>query len=209
MLSIWKSYFSLKQNRLNFALTLSLLIIVLIILPRFLNYIENRNGFSFDDPILRLFNPVDVTWLTFALIYIGIVIAVFHLAGKPNILILAMKVYAVTAIIRMIAMYLLPLNPPSTLILLDDPFVQFFGSGEVLTKDLFFSGHTSTMFILFLTAQDKKIKYIFLTATLLVALAVIVQHVHYTIDVYAAPFFAYAAYSLAKKFDSFLEPNSL
>jgi hypothetical protein len=33
-------------------------------------------------------------------------------------------------------------------------------------------------------------------ATVLVGLCVVLQHVHYTVDVVAAPFFAYGAYSI-------------
>jgi membrane-associated phospholipid phosphatase len=83
------------------------------------------------------------------------------------------------------------------MILLNDPFVQFFGSGDVLTKDLFFSGHTATLFLLFLISEKKYLKIIFLLCTILVGIAVLLQHVHYTIDVLAAPFFAYASYKLA------------
>jgi membrane-associated phospholipid phosphatase len=95
-------------------------------------------------------------------------------------------------------MYLLPLEPPAQMIPLNDPFVQFFGSGEILTKDLFFSGHTSTLFILFLITESKPLKNIFLTATVLVAIFVVLQHVHYTVDVIAAPFFAYTSFRIFK-----------
>jgi hypothetical protein len=91
-------------------------------------------------------------------------------------------------------MYTVPFNPPLKMIPLADPFVQFFGSGAVLTKDLFFSGHTATLFILFLTAASKKTKYFFLTGTIIAALLLLLQHVHYTVDVLSAPFFTYGCY---------------
>jgi len=53
-------------------------------------------------------------------------------------------------------MYSAPLDAPERLILLNDPFVQFIGSGEALTKDLFFSGHTATLFLLFLRSADQR-----------------------------------------------------
>lgn len=205
VLEAWKTYLLGKRNRLNFLLTLSVLIIVLIILPNFLRFVENRSGFDFRDPILSLFNPVDLTWFTFALIYAGLVIAVIHLAKKPSSLVLAMKTYAITAIFRIIAMYLLPLEPPQTMIPLNDPFVQLFGPGEVLTKDLFFSGHTSTLFILFLTAQKRILKYVFLIFTILVAVCVIVQHVHYSIDILAALVFAFTSYKIAQSLEKYFE----
>jgi membrane-associated phospholipid phosphatase len=99
-------------------------------------------------------------------------------------------------VFRLIAMYVTPFSAPEKLLLLDDPFVQFFGSGQILTKDLFFSGHTATLFLLFLIADKKSFKIFFLCCTLLVAAAVILQHVHYTVDVFTAPFFAYTSYRI-------------
>lgn len=205
MYYIWKTYLSEKKNQLNTILTLIVLALVLFFLPPFLQFIEQRPGFSFEDPVLMFFNPTDLTWFTFALIYAGLIIAVIHLAKKPSYLVLAMKTYAITVMFRIAAMYLLPLEPPQTMIPLNDPFVQFFGSGEVLTKDLFFSGHTSTLFILFLSVQKRMLKYVFLIFTTLVALCVVMQHVHYSIDVLAAPFFAFTSYKIAQSLEKYFE----
>ena len=101
--------------------------------------------------------------------------------------------------VRILAMYLLPLQPPEKMIILNDPFVEFFGTGQTLTKDLFFSGHTATLLILFLISEKKIIKTIFLISTIVVAIAVLLQHVHYTIDVFAAVFFTYTCYVVLEK----------
>ena len=98
----------------------------------------------------------------------------------------------------MMAMYSLPFNPPSHMIPLNDPFVQFFGSGKLLTKDLFFSGHTATLFLLFLVIDKKPFKQMFLIFTIIIGFSVILQHVHYFIDVLAAPFFTYGSYRIVK-----------
>ncbi len=100
--------------------------------------------------------------------------------------------------LRIIAMFLIPLDSPPTSLLLADPIVQYFGTGKQLTKDLFFSGHTATMFVLLLTAISKNEKILFLIGTITVATFVILQHTHYSIDVFAAPFFAYGAYRIIR-----------
>ena len=102
-------------------------------------------------------------------------------------------------IVRIIAMYLVPLDPPAKMISLIDPFVEYFGTGQTLTKDLFFSGHTATLFILFIVSEKGFYKTLFLVSTLLVAFSVLLQHVHYTIDVFAALFFTYSSYLLLLK----------
>jgi len=192
----WKEFF--KGRRTEFIVTILLLAIILFIFPNFLAYVEGRQGVTLADPVLELFNPIDLTWLTFGLIYISLIVAIFSFATKPEILLLALQSYSLLVIFRMMVMYSAPLDAPEKLILLNDPFVQFFGSGEVLTKDLFFSGHTATLFLLFLVSDKKQLKIIFLISTILVGIAVLLQHVHYTIDVLAAPFFAYSSYKIAK-----------
>ncbi|MDD3559267.1 MAG: phosphatase PAP2 family protein [Melioribacteraceae bacterium] len=193
----WKSEWSKKEFRKYLLTAFAFLIPALSVLPKYLLWNETREGFAFDDPILKLFDPVDVTWLTFGLIYASILLAFISLAKSPNRLMVIFQSYGTLVFFRIISMYLLPLDPPEMLIPLDDPFVQLFGGGVILEKDLFFSGHTSTMFLLYLGADRKKMKYIFLAATIFVGLSVIIQHVHYSVDVFVAPFFAFAAFKSA------------
>jgi len=110
-----------------------------------------------------------------------------------------MQPYSLLTLFRMAAMYAMPLDPPASMLLLADPLVELFGTGKLLTRDLFFSGHTSIMFILFLTSKDKILRIILLIGTISIGMLVLVQHVHYTIDVLAAPFFAWGAYSIIRK----------
>jgi hypothetical protein len=102
----------------------------------------------------------------------------------------------------MLAMYLVPLEPPNGMIDLHDPLVFVIGTGQPIQKDLFFSGHTATMFLLFLTAKNKTLKWIFLITACLVGLFVILQKVHYCIDVFVAPFFSLSAYLIIRRFNN-------
>ena len=199
----WKEFLKDKRNRVEVLITLILLSIVLTSLPNFLNYVEARKGAVLPDPILNLFNPIDLTWLTFALIYSSIVVAIATLSKNPKQLMFAIQLYTLMVLVRIVTMFLLPLEPPSTMIILNDPFVEFFGTGQTLTKDLFFSGHTATLFILFLVSEKKMIKTIFLISTIAVAISVILQHVHYTIDAVAAVFFTYACYGFLQAITKF------
>lgn len=197
----WKEFLSDKKNKVELIVSLILLAIVLTGLANFVNYIELRTGVVLSDPILNLFNPIDLTWIIFGLIYISLIVAIITLIKNPQRLIFALQLYTLMALVRIAAMFLLPLEPPEKIILLRDPFVEFFGSGQTLTKDLFFSGHTATLFILFLVSEKKIIRTIFLISTIVVALCVLLQHVHYTIDVLAALFFTYACYKILLDLD--------
>jgi hypothetical protein len=102
-------------------------------------------------------------------------------------------------------MYLIPLDPPPGMVILKDPLVESFGTSATPTKDLFFSGHTSTMFLLFLTAANRNLKLLFLICTMLIGFCVILQQVHYSIDVWVAPFFAYSSYRVIFLFHGWLQ----
>jgi len=190
----WKEFF--KSSKTETIITVIFLIVVLTVFSNFLEYVEGRQGMSLPDPILNLFNPVDLTWLTFGLIYTSLIIAIINFTKEPIKLLLAIQSYTLLVVFRIIVMYVTPLDAPVKLLSLNDPFVQFFGSGQILTKDLFFSGHTATLFLLFLIADKKLIKAFFLCSTLVIGVAVILQHVHYSVDVLTAPFFAYTSYRI-------------
>jgi membrane-associated phospholipid phosphatase len=192
----WKIFLGNQKSRTEFFLTIIILAAVLIFFSQFLLFIEGRTGVILSDPILNLYSPIDLTWFTFTLIYLSLLTALFELVKAPDRLLLALQCYGLMVIFRAIAMYLIPLEAPSTLLPLNDPFVQLFGEGNILEKDLFFSGHTATLFLLFLLIEKRNLKIIFLIFTLLVAVSVILQHVHYSIDVFAAPFFAYTSYKI-------------
>jgi membrane-associated phospholipid phosphatase len=195
----WIEAYKLKNVQYKLAGSVFILALVLYFYSGFLTFIESREGFVFNDPVLKLFTPVDLTWLIFLAIYLSLLSGIIILIRNPVRLMLALQVYTVLILVRMIAMYSVPFNPPLSMIPLNDPFVQFFGTGKLLTKDLFFSGHTATLFLLFLVIDKKPYKQIFLFLTMLVGVCVILQHVHYFIDVFSAPFFTYGCYILVKR----------
>jgi hypothetical protein len=192
----WQSELSTRGFKIRFLITLILLGFVLFSLARFLSVNEHSPGFEFNDPLLNLYPAVNVTWLTFGLIYLGLIIAVGLLAFHPRELIIALQSYTLIASFRLITIFFLPLNAPSGIIPLKDPFIEFFGNGNTLLRDLFFSGHTATMFLFFLTSPSRKLKVIFLICTVLIAICVLAQHVHYSIDVIVAPFISYTCYRI-------------
>lgn len=199
--AVWRQANTQPYFKCLFVGSLLLLVIALWYYSRYLDFNETREGIRVSDPFIGWFTPVDVSWITFALIYSGLIFGIVVMLRHPNNLLLAIQTYALMVMVRMLAMYSLPLAPPETTIPLIDPVVQLFGAGKVLMKDLFFSGHTSTIFLLFLTAPNRTTKRIFFLATILIVIAVLVQHTHYSVDVIAAPFFVYGCYGLACYFD--------
>lgn len=198
----WETSLRSSRFRIMFIVTIIALVGVIYSLTKFLNYNELRPAVGFTDPILELLPHIDLTWFTFILIYVGLITGLISLAKYPTNLLTGIHAYILMILFRIIAMYSLPLAPPAGMIILQDPIVEIFGGGPIYVKDLFFSGHTSTMFLLYLTAKSKWFRVIFLIFTILIGAFVLLQHVHYSVDVIAAPFFAYGAYRLAMRIQS-------
>jgi hypothetical protein len=193
----WRLAWADRGFRGRLAATVPALLGTIAVLAAFVKRVEARPGVVLPDPVLAVLPARDATWLAFALIYAAILTALWRLARLPRRLVQALQAYALMAWARMAVMWVTPLDPPPGMIRLEDPLVQGFGgASEALTRDLFFSGHTSTLFLIFLAVPGRARPF-FLACTAAVAVAVLVQHVHYTVDVLAAPFFAYGAWRLA------------
>ena len=195
----WRQAWADRGFRIRLLVTPPLLVGTLSALAALVKWVERRPGAVLPDPVLAMLAPRDVTWPVFTLIYVGIVLAVLLLVRSPVRLLLGVQGYVVMALLRIVVMWATPLDPPPGMIVLEDPLVEGFGgAAEPLTRDLFFSGHTSTMFLLFLAVPGRATRAFFLAATVGVAVLVLVQHVHYAVDVLAAPPFAYAAWRIAR-----------
>ena len=198
---------SLKLNiklKIEWVFTVAALAIVLSTYSWFLNLVESRAGVTLNDPILPFFTPVDFSLLISVMIYLAFALALGSMRKDADQLVFALQCYATMAFFRMLCLYLIPLDPPVGIIPLDDPFVQLFtfenaNAGTMtapLTKDLFFSSHTATMFLLSLVTRHVIIKKIIFIGFPIMGLLMMWQHVHYSIDVAVAPFMAFGSYSL-------------
>lgn len=215
----WKEFFSVKKNLYAFAFNLLFLLITLNLFTRFLLFNETRvSSVRLNDPLFTFFNAVNVDIIAFAFIYSSLILFLIYASFRPRLLVMAFTAYALLAWVRMFAMYVTPLDVPAGAIEFNDPLVFLVGTGQPVMKDLFFSGHTSTLTLLTLitfnargilgngnnainesSMLDKYLKYFLLGSLLIVAACVILQKAHYTIDVFAAPFFAFGVYFVVKK----------
>lgn len=203
----------LKPSVIFLGASVFALVLSLLTFNHFANWVEARLGVILDDPILRNFSTLDFTHIIFLQIYGAIIFSLITLRKQPISLARLFFSYALLVWFRITAMYLTPLDPPEGMIILRDPIVEWFGSGgRVLTKDLFFSGHTSLAFLFAYVARSLKVKFaLYINATILASL-LMAQKVHYSVDVFAAPFFAWMAFSVAGKIQSYFinfkqEPN--
>lgn len=192
----WGEFWQVPKRRNEFLFSLGVLTAVMLATLRFLHFNEMRAGVRVADPLLALIPPVDLSILTFILLYMGLISTVLLLLAQPHRLLIGIQVYALYAALRMLSMWLIPLEPPEGLIPLRDPLMFWAHTGQQLNKDLFFSGHTATMFIFYLVLPKSRTKSVYLFGFLIMAACLIIQRVHYTVDVLSAPFYCYGALGL-------------
>lgn len=149
------------------------------------------------DPVLANWGPWDVSAFTFALLYGTLLLVIFSIAGHPLRVLHGLYAYVLMLLLRMAAMAIFTLEPPPGIIPLIDPLTQgFYPGADPFLKDLFFSGHTATLALMAMLANRGPVRMAATFATLGIGLLVMVQHVHWTVDVLAAvpaAWFAWAA----------------
>jgi hypothetical protein len=194
----WKETWSSSLQRIQLIVGSLLMIIITFMLPSFFNLIQKRDGPVINDWVLSAIPSHNVSWAIFTVIWgIGFY-ALWRGIEKPTIYITYLWTFIFITIIRVLTISLVPLNPPTGLIVLTDPLTAVFYGRSTITKDLFFSGHTSILFLAFLCLERKWDRILALTGTCIVACLLLVQHVHYTIDVIAAPIIIYPVYRVVK-----------
>jgi hypothetical protein len=193
----WKEAWANRRFRISLLVTLVVLFTVLQVIIRVMDFMETQPGARIDDPILALLPPTDMTWPLTFLIYSNLILLLWGNRNHPKELLMAMQTYSLMIFARTVTLYTFPLEAPEGIIPLADPLVQWKSEYSIVhTKDLFFSGHTATVFMCFLTTVSRWMRVWFLIATVLVGFFVLLQHVHYTIDVLAAPFVSYLCYRM-------------
>ena len=160
---------------------------------------ENRKGTQIHDKFLAMLPSIDSSNIIFILTYTVLIIFIITTISNPKLFIKAMQAYCLLMIMRTITIYLVPLEPPAGLIVLKDNISNYFMSGQsgkYVVKDLFFSGHVSTAALFCIFSENKQVKKWLIAFTTIIAVLILLQHVHYLMDVVAAPFFAFLSYSV-------------
>ncbi|SEJ30876.1 PAP2 superfamily C-terminal [Dyadobacter koreensis] len=198
--SVWRKTWenkSFKTTLFSGVLTLS---IISCFLNPFFQAIEIREGIQIDDILLSILPAKDCSEAIFILIWSCVALATIRFLNNPMLFIVFLWSYVALCLTRIITISLVPLDAPAGLIPLRDPLSNYFYGQIFITKDLFYSGHTATLFLIFLCLEKKNDRLMVLFATGVVGLLLLVQHVHYSMDVLAAPFFAYFNVFCARKF---------
>lgn len=191
----WTIFLQRKSNVVKFIILALLTLITLYSFSQFMVWNETRPGPVIDDFILNYLTPVNLST------YISILTLIPIFGGQVYMLRLPAKAVKVLyasifiCLFRALTLLLFPLDPPLGIISLADPFIErAFYAGSRLNKDLFFSGHTANLVLVGLLLENKKLKMILFSCAIFVAIMLMIQHVHYSVDVIFAPLFAWFSY---------------
>lgn len=199
--SRWKEAILNSQYSLKLIITIVIFIVGAMQFPTYFSHIQKRNGQMLNDFVLDFLPVHDVSTPIFTIIYGLLIYMLCRVLTKPNLFLLFGLTFVIETVFRMTTIYLFPLDAPVNLVFLHDTFAELliYGNAEPITKDLFFSGHTSTMVMIWLFVQTPTEKTFAGIATFILATLLLIQHVHYTVDVLGAFFFTYLSYLIAKQ----------
>lgn len=161
--------------------------------------IQPKQGIYLNDVVLNVLTPRNWSVVIFTLIYISVVQTIYSVARHPAAILLGVTSYFAVSILRMVTMYVYTLEPPIDMILLIDPISSKFYPNSTFAKDMFFSGHISTMMVLILIEKNRWFRMAKIAFTLMIGLFLAWQHVHYTIDLVVAPVVTYMVFYTIKK----------
>jgi len=199
VVTVWREALKSKRVRIHLFLSVFLLLLCALTAPILFQFIQKRQGFILNDYLLDWLPVLDLSIWIFILLYILIISSILYLLSNPYQFLLALQAYVLLTLFRFITLLLTPLEPPKNIIELIDPFVQHLFYQQSVTKDLFFSGHTSLLVLFILIVPLHSLRILLFVGTLFIASMLLFQHAHYTVDVVLAPLFSWLAYLTVKK----------
>lgn len=197
ILKEYKQHFQNKKFILSLGVAFLLFIISVVATYFAIVYATESSSNPVTDIILNNIRVFDVDGIfIYGPIFFEIVIATYLLLN-PKKMPFTLKSIAIFFLIRSAFLTMTHMGPFLT-------HTQITGTGtlSVFTtgNDLFFSGHTGLPFLMALLFWDNKyLKLFCLTASMFFGTVVLLGHLHYSIDVFAAFFISYTIFHIARK----------
>jgi len=190
MIWIYKQFFLNKSLVVSSCIALCLLIGSLIVNFYAWQYADESQSNPVTDIILSNTNTYDVDWF---FLYGMIAFAVFigvRCIRYPHQIPYILKSLATFIVIRSIFISLTHIGPFPNGVAIDNTGLLW---NFNFWADLFFSGHTGMPFLMALIFwRHTIIRYIFIVSAVFFGIIVLLWHLHYSIDVFAAFFITYS-----------------
>src|ERR1035437_2349639 len=191
-----------REHIISLVWAIVLSIVALLIQKYADAYVSNLKGVYVGDLILDHIPTIDLDIFIVQGALVLSFITILILILKPRYILFTIKSIALFIIIRSFFISLTHLGV--------DPHQLQFDTSNIgynlynylfnTSGDFFFSGHTGLPFLMFLIFWHEKFwRDLFLLISIIFGISVLFAHIHYSIDVFAAPFMVYGIFTISRK----------
>lgn len=203
----WKIAWADKKFRTVLLVELVLIFTFMISTTVFFDYVEVlKEGTTIHDWVLQNIPATDVSLPISMLMASAVILMIIRGSADPNMAVVLILALTFQLITRIICINFTRFFAPPGLIVLKDPIGSFLYHSKFITRDLFYSGHTAAACTFYFFSTKRIDKYYLMFCSITVAFLLLIQHVHYSIDIAMAPLFAFINFWLAKKIHDRLNP---
>ena len=194
--------FFIKERERSFVVGLVLLGLAVVFQYYASSYADRVASNSVSDLFLSILPVINLNFIVVEGALIAILVSLLLIFAKPQYLIFTMKAAAIFIATRamFIAVTHVGIYPgqvgPDPTGIFDRTYIDL-----GLEGGFFFSGHTGLPFLMALIFwNEKSWRYAYLILSVAFGIAVLFAHVHYSIDVLAAPYMAYGIFKMSQYF---------
>lgn len=163
------------------------------------SYSTRVSGGSVPDLLLDHLPIINLNWVIVEgalAVIVGTIVLLFY---KPEYLIFTLKAVAIFVITRAVFLAVTHVGVYPGQIGPDNGFFDRIYKSLDFEVGLFFSGHTGLSYLMALIFWNERFwRYVYLSLAVIFGISVLFAHIHYSIDVLAAPFITYSIYKLSQ-----------
>ena len=194
----YKDFFTKEKIR---SLCVALLLIVLALIFQYYSSVYSTHNSSrfVGDIFLDNLPVINMNAVIIEGALLVILISLVLLFSRPKYLLFTMKAVAIFIAVRAFFVAATHLGIYPDQIVPGDGFLDRIYVALDLQAGYFFSAHTGLPFLVALIFWDRRfLRYFYFALSGIFGAAVLLAHVHYSIDVFAAPFMTYSIFKLAQ-----------
>lgn len=182
----WKTAWTIAYFRWPLLVAIGILCVLGLVMADYFAFIQDRPGIKLNDPFLVWLPSVDLSIPILFCIYIPLLYLLFQSITDPYVFWKFVTGFVVIHLLRIISLLLFPLETPDGFIPLYDPVQGLFYGGRMISKDLFFSGHTAMVFWIFFSVRHGMVRRMMLLTNITLMAMLLFQHIHYAVDIVVA-----------------------
>jgi len=198
----YQEEFSNRKNVISVLTGIGLFLVAVIIQTLADKYVGHVQTVVVPDFILDHIPTIDIDGLIIQAVLLLSAITLFVIVIKPKYLAFGLKTLSLFIIIRAFLISLTHLGAnPHELVFSPNAFgYRIYNLLFNTQNDFFFSSHTGAPLLgAFIFWPEKRWRYFYIFAGAFLGACMLLAHLHYSIDVFAAPFMTYGIFHLAEE----------